>query len=468
MKKFLYATTLLVSMSLIFCANTFAQEKPNADAQFRELYPKALSGEPGAMFALGKIYLDGTSSAGKDMGKGMDYIYRASNAGNTAATKYMIDLYERSGSDRALELCQKLQKAGDKYCDKKMEALVERSIPKNISPNNCKKLSDLYSSGNQGPVVKAEVTNCVLQGLSTVIPMDQAMSNLRGQATTDPKAFTKLMSYMLKAGTPDWDPLFVEENLSKAGLSFKDKEVREMFAKNDITFDGCRKMDRLKRENLRQRPSVCRMAARSGDEDAALYVGDAYLGGKDYFPEDAAEASVYVKEASQSKNPLVSTDAFGLLMDIYRKQGKFYEHFATIKQEIKSNSINKRAALASFNYEADYFAKNHNNMSLEDILDLIALSDSSEISQDAKSRIGKTIDEVIKDRARLIRPIEKDSMLMYKERLLSQKEKEELEAIRLAATPLIKQSDSYTSASSPKSSDKDDGLTDKPSTRSSK
>jgi len=468
MKKPLHVTSLLVLIGFAFITNAFAQEKPNADAQFRELYPKALSGEPGAMFTLGKIYLEGTSSAGKDMGKGMDYLYRSSNAGNTAATKYMIELYERSGSDRALELCQKLQKTGDKYCDKKMEALVERSIPKNVSPNNCKKVSDIYTSGNQGPVVKSEVTSCVLQGLSTAIPMDQAMSNLRGQATTDPKAFTKLMGFMLKAGTPDWDPLFVEENLSKVGLTFKDKEVRDMFAKNDITFDGCRKMDRLKRENLRQRPSVCRMAARSGDEDAALYVGDAYLGGKDYFPEDAAEASIYVKEAALSKNPAVSTEAFGLLMDIYRKQNKFYEHFATIKQEIKSNSINKRAALASFTYEADYFAKNHMNMSLDDILDLVALSDASEISQDAKSRVGKTIDEVIKDRGRLMRAIEKDSILMYKDRLLSQKEKEEIETLRLAATPMTKQSDSYTSISAPKSGDKDATATDKISTRSSK
>ena len=425
------------------CIDSYAQDKAsggggnssgsgNADAQFRELYPRALAGEPNAMFSLGKIYLEGTSSAGKESAKGMDFIQRASSAGNVTATKYMIDAYERSGSERALELCQKLQKAGDKYCDKKMETLVERSIPKTVSPSNCKKLNDLYNAGNQGPVVKSEVTACVLQGLSTTIAVDQAMSNLRVQAADDPKAFTRLMGFMLKAGTPEWDPLFVEEYLTKAGLTFKDKEVKDMFLKNDITFDGCRKMDRLRRENLRQRPSVCRMAAKSGDEDAALYVGDAYLTGKDYFNEDAGEALLYIQEASLSKNPIISSEAFVLLMDLYKKQGKFYEHFSTVKHEIKVNSLNKNAAFASFGFEADYLAKNHSAMALEDILDLVATADNKDIDQPIKSRIGRTVDEVIKDRGRLMRPIEKDSMLAYKDRLLSQKDKDEIEAARLA------------------------------------
>ncbi len=436
--------TALIACNI--CIDSYAQDKAsgggggggggignsNADAQFRELYPRALAGEPNAMFSLGKIYLEGTSSAGKESAKGMDFIQKASSAGNVAATKYMIDAYERSGSERALELCQKLQKAGDKYCDKKMETLVERSIPKTVSASNCKKLNDLYNGGNQGPVVKSEVTACVLQGLSSTISFDQAMSNLRVQAADDPKAFARLMGFMLKAGTPEWDPVFVEEYLPKAGLTFKDKEVKELFLKNDITFDGCRKMDRLRRENLRQRPSVCRMAAKSGDEDAALYVGDAYLAGKNYFPEDAAEASFYIKEASLSKNPIISSEAFVLLMDLYKKQGKFYEHFSTVKHEIKVNSLNKTAAFASFGFEADYLVKNHSSMALEDILDLVATADNKDIDQSIKSRIGRTVDEVIKDRGRLMRPIEKDSMLAYKDRLLSQKDKDEIEGARLA------------------------------------
>ncbi len=411
---------------------SFADERSsnNADAQFREVYPKAMAGETGAMFTLGKIYVEGASSAGRDTAKGMELIQRASGNGNTNATKYMIDVYERSGSDKALELCQKLQKAGDKYCDKRMETLVEHSIPKTVSPNSCKKLNELYNAGNQGTLIKTEVTSCVLRGYSDTLSFDEAMSNLRMQAASDSKSFVMLMSFMLKEGSKEWDPLFVEENLSKAGLNFKDREVKDMFIKNAITFDGCRKMDRLKRENLRQRPSVCRMAARSGDEDAALYVGDAYLTGKDYFPEEPSEAALYIKEAVHSKNPAIAADAFVLLMNLYQRQGKFYEHFALAKLEIKGNTVNKRTALASLGYEAEYFKRTHSSMGVDDIFDLVALCDSPDVPQDFKSKVGRTIDEVIKDRGRLMKPIEKDSLNMYKEKLLTERDKAEIEAER--------------------------------------
>ena len=417
------------------CTYSIAQDKPtsSADAQFREVYPKAMAGEAGAMFTLGKIYVEGTSSAGRDTAKGMELIQRASSSGHTNATKYMVDVYERSGSDKALELCQKLQRGGDKYCDKRMEALFERSIPKTVSPSSCKRLNELYNGGNQGAFIRAEVTSCVLQGYSNTLPFDEAMSNLRLQAATDSKAFLLLMSFMLKEGSKEWDPVFVEENLPKTGLNFKDRTVKEMFAKSEITFDGCRKMDRLKRENQRQRPSVCRMAARSGDEDAALYVGDAYLTGKDYFPEEPSEAALYIQEAVHSKNPAVAADAFVLLMNLCQKQGKFYEHFALAKLEIKSNTVNKRAALSSLGYEAEYFKRAHTSMGVDDIFDLVALCDSPEVSQDFKSKVGRTIDEVIKDRGRLMKPIEKDSLSMYKEKLLSEKDRAEIEAERVAA-----------------------------------
>ena len=54
------------SIALVISLGTYAQEKTNNDGQFRELYPKAVAGDANAMFSLGKIYLEGTSSAGKD------------------------------------------------------------------------------------------------------------------------------------------------------------------------------------------------------------------------------------------------------------------------------------------------------------------------------------------------------------------------------------------------------------------
>lgn len=418
---------------LLLTLSAWGQEKMNVDAQFRETYPKAMAGEVSAMFTLGKIYIDGTSSAGKDHAKGLAFIQRASGAGHVPATKYLIDVYERSSTGNALELCQRLQKIGDKYCSAKMDKLIEKSIPKTANATSCKKIGELYENGNQTPFIKGEVTHCVLSSLSTTISIEEAMAHLRLLAKDDSKAFLRLMPYLLKAETADWDPSFVEQNLSKIGLSYKDKEVKELFVKNGITFDGCRKMERLRKETFKQRPAVCRMAAMSGDDEAALYVGAAYLTGKDYFPEDASEASIYIKEAFSSKNTPIASDAFVLLTELYAKQNKFQDHFALIRQEIKRNTPNTKAALIAFSFEADYFQKNHTGMTLEDIQNIVAMADSSSIPQSIRSQVGKTIDAVIKDRGLLIRMIEKDMLLSYRSRLLTQKDLEEIEAAKAAA-----------------------------------
>lgn len=426
MKRFVILFLLIQSLL------SFAQDRPNNDGLFRELYPKAAAGDANAMFSIGKIYLEGTSSAGKDTGKGLNYIQKASSAGNIAATKYLIDTYERSGSNGALELCQRLQKMGDKYCANKMEGLIERSIPKTVNSNSCKKLGELYEAGNQGNSVKSEVMNCVLQGLASTLPTEEAMSYLRSQANSDAKAFLRLMPYLLKSGTPEWDPLFVEDNLTKVGLNFKDLQVKEIFIKSNVTFDGCRKMERLRKETLRQRPSICRMAAKSGDEEAALYVGESYLGGKDYFPEDPYEASSYIKEVSLSKNPDFAKDAFILLLDLYKKQNRFNDHFTLVSKEIKRNSPNSRAALTGFSFEVSYMQKNHPSMSLEDIQSIVDIADANDVPQSQKSMVGRTIDDIIKDRGRMIRKVELDSLIDYRKRLLTQKDIEEIDATRQA------------------------------------
>jgi hypothetical protein len=418
---------------LLLSLNALGQEKNNSDALFRETYPKAMAGEANAMFILGKIYTEGTSSAGKDQAKGLAFIQRASSAGNILATKYLIDVYERSNTLIALELCQRLQKSGDKYCSAKMDKLIEKSIPKTANAASCKKIGELYESGNQTPFMKGEITHCVLGGLSTTIPMDEAMAYLRLLAKDDAKAFLRLMPFLLKTEGPEWDPVYVEQNLTKIGLGYKDKEVRDLFVKNGITFDGCRKMERLRKETFKQRPAVCRMAALSGDEEAALYVGAAYLTGKDYFPEDTSEASIYIKEAFNSKNTHIATEAFALLVALYAKQNKFQEHLALVQQEIKRNTPNAKAALAAFSFEANYFQKNHGGMTLDDIQTVVAMAESNSIPQSIRSQVGKTIDEVIKDRGLLIRAIEKDMLMSYRGRLLSQKDIDEIEAAKAAA-----------------------------------
>jgi len=134
-----------------------------------------------------------------------------------------------------------------------------------------------------------------------------------------------------------------------------------------------------------------------------------------------------------SKNPALASDAFILLLDLYRKQNKFHDHFTLVSKEIKRNSPNSRAALASFSFEANYMQKNHPSMALDDIQSIVDIADVNDISQSVKSLIGKTIEEIIKDRGRMMRAVERDSLLDYKKRLLTQKDIEEIEAARQAA-----------------------------------
>jgi TPR repeat protein len=442
-----------------------AQDKFNMDSQFREFYPKALAGEANAMFNLGKIYIEGTSSAGKDFAKGFNYIQKASSVGNVTAMKYLVEIFEHNDPSGAFDICLRLQKLGENYCDTKMEILIEKSIPKSTNLSLCKKISDLYANGYKSEYLHAELANCVLLGFSKNISNEEALSFLRSKATTDTKFFLRLMNYVLKVGSQDWDPLFVEENLPKVGLKFMDRQVKDIFLKNGITFDGCRKMDLLRKETLRQRPSVCRMAAKSGDEEAALYVGEAYLGGKDYFTEDSSEATLYIKDVLNSKNPHRSTQAFILLLDVYNKQGKFYDHFSLVAKEIKRNSSNSRAALASFGFEANYLQRNHSSMSLEDIQAIIDIAESYDVSQSVKSLVGRSVDDIIKDRGNLIRKVEKDSLLYYRKRLMTQQdldevenEKRKAEAINSTDVMNITDRQSPTKAQSPMQEKKDSSL----------
>jgi ribosomal protein L12E/L44/L45/RPP1/RPP2 len=72
-------------------------------------------------------------------------------------------------------------------------------------------------------------------------------------------------------------------------------------------------------------------------------------------------------------------------------------------------------------------------MALDDIQSIVDIADVNDVSQSIKSLVGKTIDEVIKDRGRMMRAVERDSLLDYKKRLLTQKDLDEIEAVRQAA-----------------------------------
>ena len=400
----------LAALGLFSVISLAAVAGPNEDAAFRSLFPKAESGNADAQFALGKIYLDGSSSAGKDTAKGFEYINRAANAGNKPAMRLIVDRVE----SRGIEMCLKLQKAGDNYCDSKMDGMVKRLIPKTPTAASCKRLEEIHTAGIKVEAIRFEVAHCVVLGLSAAMNPTEASSVIRTESLTGRAAFIKGLDIVLKQGTPDWDPLFVEDNLTKVGLTFKDKEVVASFGRNGVSMDGCRRLDPLRRETLKQRPALCRMAGKSGDGDAALYVGEAYLTGRDYFPKDSAAAAEFIAEAQTSADSRVATEAFSLLLTLYKSEGRLYDHLALVDREITRRTVHMPAAIAALPYEFDFLVRSHANMKLEDITAIVALAELPQVAAAQKVRVAHAIDDIVKDRGELLKRADLEMLKRYR------------------------------------------------------
>jgi TPR repeat protein len=412
--------------SLIFFTiflSSFAYSQKPADEQFRREFPRAESGNPDAMFIIGKIYLEGQSSAGRDIPKGLDYMNRATSRGNVSAIKFMADKHENGNlvaknETRALELYLQLQKGGDRSEDEKISRLLSKVSPRPLTANFCRMVEGVSKIPATYP--KTELAMCALVNLSSAMTQSEAITTLKDDAKSNKAAFIALLPYMLDKNSPDWDPNFIETNLTRAGLTYKDSEVQQAFKKNDVSFDGCRKLDPLKRVNLTQRPAICRLAARSGDPDAALYVGDAYLNGKDYFEKNPRLAKEFLQEAMKSSNQQIVMEVFPLLLDQMQAEGNLREHFSTIKNEIQRKTPRASIAAQKFDYEADYLLKRYSELDLDLINDIVDLASGLSISKQNKAKVAQAIGLVIQAKGRLLKPIERDSLNRYKDELMAE------------------------------------------------
>lgn len=383
---------------------------PAEDAAFRALYPKAEAGNADAQVALGKIYLDGSSSAGRDTAKAMEYITRAANAGNKPAMRLMVDRVE----SRGIEMCMKLQQAGDNYCESRLPAMVRRMIPKSPTAASCKKLDDILHAGVRLEPLRFELAYCAALGFSAGMASADAIALMRTEASGSRELFLKTMDVVLRPNTPDWDPLYVEDHLVKAGLAFKDKEVTALFSRHGVTLEGCQRLDPLRRETLKQRPAVCRMAARAGDGNAALYVGGAYLAGRDYFPKDARAAAEFIGEAAASGDSTIAAKAFALMLTLLKSEDRLYDHLAMVEREISRRTVHMPAAIAALGYEFDFLVHHHANMRLDDITTIVALADNGQVPQAQKIRVAHAIDDILKDRGDLIKTADLEMLRHYR------------------------------------------------------
>jgi TPR repeat protein len=417
MKKVIYIPLIFLT---IFLSNFSYAQKPS-DEQFRREFPRAQSGNPDAMFIIGKIYLEGQSSAGRDIQKGLDFMNRAISRGNVSAIKFMADKYENGNlvaknEMRTLELYLQLQKGGDRSEDEKISRLLSKVAPRPLTANYCKMVDGVSKIPAAHP--KTELAMCVLSNSSNAITPLEAIASLKSDAKSNKAAIIVLLPYLLDKNSPDWDPNFIDINLTRTGLSFKDSDVQQAFKKNDVNFDGCRKLDPLKRANLVQRPALCRLAAKSGDSDAALYVGDAYLNGKDYFEKNPRLAKDFLQEAMKSSNQQIVMEVFPLLLDQMESDGNLKEHFSTIKNEIQRKTSKASIAAQKFDYEADYLSKRFNDLNSNEILDIVDLASDPIISKKNKVKVAQSISLIIQAKGRLLTIQERDSLNRYREELM--------------------------------------------------
>jgi len=255
--------------------------------------------------------------------------------------------------------------------------------------------------------------------MSNLITQADAVRYLKDDIRTNRASFISLATILLDKNNPDWDPKFIEDNFSSVGMSSKDPDALQVFKKYAVTFDGCRKLDPEKRENLKQRPSVCRLAALSGDTEAAVYVGDAYLNGRDYFDKNSRLAKDYLFIAYKSNNSQISTEALPLLLDSLQAENNFREHFAIIKDEMKGRGARADIASQKFGYEIDFVISPANNLDIDEISTIIDLAIKANISPAQKQKLAAQIPSIIEKKGRLLKPVEKEYLLKGQQELMS-------------------------------------------------
>ena len=419
MKKFLIF--LFVLFELVLPNSASAQ---SSDAAFRAAYAGAEQGDPASLFTIGKIYIDGTSSAGKDPGKGLDYITRSANKGYTPALKFLGQMYESGAlggrnEAKALDVFLQIQKTGDSSYDSKIAELLKKIAPKPPTAAFCKKVDEAANNMRGSDSPKGALASCVLAGLSSVISPADAVRYLKDDVRGNRSSFLSLATILLDKNNPEWDPRFVEDSLSSSGVNPKDSDVLQVFKKYDVTFDGCRKLDPQKRENLKQRPSVCRLAALSGDAEAAVYVGDAYLNGKDYFDRNPRSAKDFLMIAYKSNNSQISTEALPILLDSLQAENNFREHFAIVKDEMKGRGARADIASQKFGYEIDYVIAPGNNLDIDEVSTIIDLAIKANVSTAQKQKLASQIPSIIEKKGRLLKPVERDYLLKGQQELMS-------------------------------------------------
>lgn len=302
----------LFSSQPVFADNgvdDFNQKK--YDSAFRALLPSADSGQPVAMFYLGRIYFEGLGSAPKDSSKGLSYITKSAEKNYEPAIKFLAQNSERSGNlKQALNYYEKLKSNGDVSNIEKIAELNEKLFNKDreLTKEYCNSLEATKIINK--PYNEARYASCVIEGKVSGKDLNDGIVFLRSLSDKGNESATlQLIPYLLSSRSNKlWDPVYVDTFIFK---NINNPKIIEQaitaLNKSDLNFELCRYTppgNNFQTQNYRA--SICRLSALKGDQKAIVFVSEKHLYGTDLFLQDTSKANFFINliDTNSSKNEL--------------------------------------------------------------------------------------------------------------------------------------------------------------------
>jgi TPR repeat protein len=337
---FLFSSQPLFAQSGI---DEFNQKK--YDSAFRALLPSADSGQPAAMFYLGRIYFEGLGSAPKDSSKGLSYITKSAEKNYEPAIKFLAQNSERSGNlKQALNYYERLKSNGDVSNIEKIAELNEKLF------NKDRELTKEYCNSLEASKIINKAYNetryatCTIEGKINGKDLNDGIGFLRSLSDKGNESATlQLIPYLLSSRSNKlWDPAYVDSFIFKNINNPKIVEQAKLaLNQSDLNFELCRFTppgSNFQTQNYRA--SICRLSALKGDQKAVYFVSEKHLYGTDLFIQDAVKATFFI---DLLENNLNKTE---LKLYALQLSGRSSDHFEFLSKNTNINPIKLNQALA--------------------------------------------------------------------------------------------------------------------------
>jgi TPR repeat protein len=338
-------TIILFSSHAVFAnsaVDDFNQKK--YDSAFRAFLPAADSGQPAAMFYLGRIYFEGLGSAPKDTSKGISYITRSAEKNFEPAIKFLAQNSERNGNlKQALNYYERLKSNGDVSNIEKIAELNEKLFSKDreLTKDYCNSLeaSKIINKAYN----ETRYATCAIEGKLNGKDLNDGIGFLRSLSEKgNDSATLQLIPYLLSSRSNKlWDPAYVDSFIFKNINNPKIVEQAKLaLNQSDLNFELCRFTppgSNFQTQNYRA--SICRLSALKGDQKAIYFVSEKHLYGTDLFVQDTIKANFFIDILENASNKIE------LKLYALQLSGRANDHFEFLSKNTNINPIKLNQAL---------------------------------------------------------------------------------------------------------------------------